>query len=106
MANLTDEQKEAIEEILSISKNAERTSENLYQDISDTLKIICTAHLNSKNELLKNSFDKLETLESELDTDKYPLISDVKVEYFYYGRGHRRNLDYSGNKQYLRSQML
>ena len=83
MGNLTDEQKEAIEEILSISKNAERTSENLYQDISDTLEIIYTAHLNSKNELLNNSFDKLQTLESELDIERCPVLSDEKVEYFY-----------------------
>lgn len=83
MANLTDEQKEAIEEILSISKNADRTSDNIYQDINDTLEIMSTAHLNSKNELLNKSMKKLEILESELDTERYPVLSDEKVEYFY-----------------------
>jgi uncharacterized protein YbgA (DUF1722 family) len=84
MSKLTEEQKDALGELHSAYKNAERTPEHAFEDVNTVWNLIAEAHESSNNDLFEALESDLQHLLNEVEEynqeEKVPMD---KVEYFY-----------------------
>jgi Mg/Co/Ni transporter MgtE len=83
MSKLTEEQQDALEELLGTYKDAHRTPEHAVEDVNNVSDLINNADSNADNELFSDLNNDLQELVQEVSEYEDETMSADMVEYFY-----------------------